>query len=215
MTRQAAARRVMPHLSKLYALMHEHITNDPPAATKVRTYLQNKRGWVWVGARFAYPHQVALESAISARPYLFTLPPDLAPFSPTLVTLGVRRTFGPEDWAAALAAMAKAQGTTPLTSHQLDLAVALVQKVSDGGEQVGRDAEVMAPDENGVMRPAAEMVYDDVPWMSAEAKSASGHHILVHQKLSSAVADKVRDAFSLALSCRTSNNGCVRVDRWG
>lgn len=197
--REAAATALTPHLPKLYALLHALLCEGSNATERdherVQRILQQqgttRGGWVWVGGQFAAAHQVALESSIAARPYLFVLPPDLAPFTTTLLKLGVRRSFRAHDWAAALTAMAADFKATPLDAAQLDLAVALVQKVSDGGEQTGRDAEVMAPDEDGVMRPAADMVYDDAPWMSAAAKQAGGRLVLVHAKISAAVADKV------------------------
>ena len=215
--REAAATALTPHLPKLYALLHALLCDGSNATDRdhqrVQRILQqqgtSRGGWVWVGGQFAAAHQVALESSIAARPYLFVLPPDLAPFTPTLVKLGVRRSFGAHDWAAALTAMARDFKSTPLDAAQLDLAVALVQKVSDGGEQTGRDAEVMAPDEDRIMRPAADMVYDDAPWMSAAAKQASGQRVLVHAKISAAVADKVVYKMRASTLCNGRALTCI------
>lgn len=66
------------------------------------------RCWVWVGESFVRPEQVAFESKVVAHPYLYVLPRELACFRTLLTTYGVREMFGPTDFVAVLAQMARA-----------------------------------------------------------------------------------------------------------
>ena len=54
--------------------------------------------WVFVGDRFVQAEQVAFKSQVNATPYLYSVPPDLACFSPLLKTMGVRQSFGSGDF---------------------------------------------------------------------------------------------------------------------
>ncbi|CAN0511661.1 unnamed protein product, partial [Discosporangium mesarthrocarpum] len=46
--------------------------------------------------------QVAFTSPANAAPYLYAVPPDLACFATLLRRFGVRSSFGPSDFCAAL-----------------------------------------------------------------------------------------------------------------
>lgn len=123
---------------------------------------------------------------MNATPYLYSVPPDLACFAPLLKSLGVRESFGASDFVQVLQTMAIETGakadpaassittvlstlssgiwgpgkrTTTLTHFQLELAIALVQRLSDEVMQVA-DWEIYAPDEAGHLALATDLVYD-------------------------------------------------------
>jgi hypothetical protein len=77
----------------------------------IRAVLHDK-AWVWVGQQFVKPDQVAFESRVSAPPFLYVLPRELAFYRTLLVTYGVRETFGASDFVAVLAGMATRQTAT-------------------------------------------------------------------------------------------------------
>lgn len=64
---------------------------------EIRKVLHNAQ-WVFVGDRFVQSEQVAFKSQINAAPYLYSVPPDLACFSPLLKSMGVRQSFGCSDF---------------------------------------------------------------------------------------------------------------------
>jgi hypothetical protein len=53
----------------------------------------------------------------------------------------------------------------PLSATQLELALSLVQVLSDDTMQVA-DMEVFCPDDANVLAPASELVYNDAPWLA-------------------------------------------------
>lgn len=80
--------------------------------------------------------------------------------------------------------LAKESAGNPLPPQQLAQALAVAQALADvigasgGGATAGRQAvqgaakqhdDVLVPDIEGVLRPAAELAYDDAPWFNAPA----------------------------------------------
>ncbi len=74
---------------------------------------------------------------------------------------------------------------------QLELAVSLVQKLSDSTMNAC-DWDVYAPDSAGVLVPATDLVYDDAPWMLGATGLADLR--FVHAKVSNNVAKAVNIA---------------------
>ena len=93
--------------------------------------------------------------------------------------------------------MHKGYGKEPLTAADLDLAVAMAQKLSDAAVRAGAaelGGEVLVPDVDSVLCPAAELVFDDAPWLTetdTETAVAGDQHRFIHPTISNAVAAKV------------------------
>jgi hypothetical protein len=134
--------------------------------------------------------------------------------------LGVRDTFGPSDFVGVLATMARETNAVPaigsatsevgadatrLSDAQLELAVAMVQKLSDSVMQAS-DWDVYVPDDGGLLAPSTALVFDDAPWIigsgssggeaqmgaaGAGAASGAGELRFVHPKISNNVAQLV------------------------
>lgn len=89
-------------------------------------------------------------------------------------------------WVLHLQDLAQEAGDNPLPPGQLSQALAVAQALADvigasgGGATAGnqvmldtatavsaskRPDEVLVPDSEGVLRPAAELAYDDAPWL--------------------------------------------------
>jgi len=71
--------------------------NEERQREEIRQALHDAQ-WVFVGDRFVQAEQVAFRSQVNATPYLYSVPPDLACFSPLLKTMGVRQAFGSSDF---------------------------------------------------------------------------------------------------------------------
>jgi sacsin len=163
--------------------------------------LAGKR-WLWVGSDFVAADRVAFSTPANAAPYLYAVPPDLVCFNSLLRAFGVRSSFGTSDWASVLKQMAvetnvddETKDTTPLSPSQLELALLLVQVLSDDTMRVG-DLEIYAPDEHGCLALTTDLVYNDAPWLAKEgiASNNSGESSelkLIHPKISAGVGEKV------------------------
>lgn len=92
------------------------------------------------------------------------------------------------DFVAVSQDLARESSGNPLPSQQLSQALAVAQALADvigasgGGATAGSHAvqgaagagnqqqgPVLVPDDEGVLRPAAELAYDDAPWLDAPA----------------------------------------------
>lgn len=145
--------------------------------------------WLWMGDEFVSSDHIAFSSSINAAPYLFTVPPDLACFRNLLSIFQVRNTFGSSDYCLVLQRMAIEKTGKNLDSKQIDLAVSLVQKLSDDVLKLG-GMEIYAPTARGAICLASDAVYDDAPWMSKDLPGKK-ELIYAHPKLSASVAEKI------------------------
>jgi sacsin len=133
---------------------------------------------------------------------LYTVPNELLHFRPFLREIGVRERFALADYVHVLGAMHKEcqssssteeefRAASPLSSDKLTTAIGLIQLISDT-LQHHSDYELFAPDRSGVLEFAANLTYDDAPWLDKrEYDGFSGSTRFIHPKLSNEVAAKL------------------------
>lgn len=145
--------------------------------------------WLWMGDGFVPSDHIAYTSSINATPYLHTVPPDLACYRNLLSAFSIRNTFGSSDYCLVLTRMAQETKGRHCSAEQVELAVNLVQKISDDVLRLN-DLEIFAPTRNGEMEVANKLVYDDAPWLSKDLPGKRGL-VYVHPKLSASVCEKI------------------------
>ncbi|OWZ18889.1 hypothetical protein PHMEG_0006950 [Phytophthora megakarya] len=158
--------------------------------------------YVWVGDRFALANHVATVAVVNAEPYLYTVPNELLHFRPFLRAIGVRERFALADYVHVLGAMYKecsdmatSKGENvmaiPLSGDKLTIVIGLIQLISDT-LQHHSDYELFAPDRDGILEFAANLTYDDAPWLDKhDYETSSGSTRFVHPKISNEVAAKI------------------------
>lgn len=144
--------------------------------------------WIWMGDDFVSSDHVAFTSSFNAHPYLYTVPPDILCFKNLLSIFNVRDTFGTSDYCLVLRRMAETKASK-LDSQQIELAINLVQKISDDALRL-ENMEVYAPTDDGHMELASNLIYDDAPWLSKDLP-AKNDFSFIHSKLSANVCDKI------------------------
>lgn len=188
--RNSLCQKISSEVGRIY-----HILNDVESDYEVDVMRSILHGsdWLWMGTAFVSSDHIAFTSSINATPYLFTVPPDLACFNNLLTYFNVRATFGSSDFCLVLKRMSEEQlnkeDELKLSDDKIELAVNLVQKVSDDILRL-KDFEIFAPSTAGEMVLACKLVYDDAPWLS---KDMGGKKELTyaHTKLSASVCDKI------------------------
>ena len=153
---------------------------------------------------------------VDARPYLFPLPSELSAHQSILKRLGVAQAFTSKDYIGVLQAMAlqysaspailqstalstptptptpAALRSTPLPPRALDLAITLIQKLSDAlppsqphsePRPAGAPAAptIYVPDALGVLTPAQNCTLDDAPWVREEASAPGTAAVVLRQ----------------------------------
>jgi len=124
---------------------------------------------------------------LNAEPYLFVVPSDLACFTRLLSIFNVKTSFSTADYYHALK---RISDTEIVDQRSIDIAIALVQIISDDEEFVKDVTPMYAPGEDGVIKVVSEFVYDDTPWLGRQIPSKSNLNYL-HPKLSAAVANRI------------------------
>ncbi|CAH0517172.1 unnamed protein product [Peronospora belbahrii] len=169
---------------------------------QVLRILSGNGKYVWVGDRFVSASHVATVAVVNAEPYMYTVPNELLHFRPFLRAIGVRERFALADYVHVLGAMHKEclAGVTTrgsdvnavhLSGDKLALVIGLVQLISDT-LQHHSDYELFAPDRNGVLEFAANLTFDDAPWLDKrDYETCSGSTRFIHPKISNEVAAKI------------------------
>lgn len=188
--------------------------------------------WIWVGDGFVPINKVASAVSINASPYLYQLPQDLKVHKSLLALFNIQSTFTYRDYLQVLRQMATEcsaidnsllsydpkikpdksplsfSSLKPLADTQIDLAVSLVTQISM--ESSGLDplnVDVFVPDINGCLLRSAELVNDDVPWLSGpEYANVRVGCRFIHPNISSAVAEKLGVKSLRLLKINTSAN---------
>jgi hypothetical protein len=176
---------------KLYRSLAISCKHDPHTMDKIKTVL-NGTDWIWVGDCFVSDDCVAFSSPVNTKPYLYAVPPDLAMgFGGLFKSMGVRPDFSTADFAHVLSKVKENSGGKPLEKHDLEMSVALVQMLSDSPIKAS-NFDIYAPNANGIMELSTKMVFDDAPWLSKNASSATvNDSIFVCPKISNDVAKNV------------------------
>jgi hypothetical protein len=128
------------------------------------------------------------QGSLNLSPHLYVTPGELAPFRDLLSSLGCRDAFSAEQYGALLGWLAEEAAGRPLDPHQLGQALAVAAALGDlmgssgaGATQAGGGGTAAAvvrqglvlPDARGVLRPAAELAYDDAPWLDDDASAGA------------------------------------------
>lgn len=172
-------------VGRIYHILN--IVDSDYDKTLLRSIL-HESAWIWMGDDFVSSDYVAFTSSINAYPYLYTVPPDISCFQNLLSIFNVRDTFDTSDYCLVLRRMAETIELS-LTTQQIELAVNLVQKISDDVLRLG-GMEVYAPTEDGHIELVSNLIYDDAPWLSKDLP-AKKDLLFIHPKLSASVCDKI------------------------
>ncbi|KAK9798935.1 hypothetical protein WJX73_003884 [Symbiochloris irregularis] len=133
-------------------------------------------GLLGPGAGFAEPGNVATNSAVSLRPYLFSLPQPLLPFRDLFAIMQVADEYGPQHYARGLARVMDEQrtkgGNQPLTEAQMDA----VLQMAGGLAEIWRASSgslhtpLVLPDANGIMAPILHLFVNDADWLAKDKR---------------------------------------------
>ncbi|KZV50624.1 sacsin [Dorcoceras hygrometricum] len=129
----------------------------------VRAVLEGCR-WIWVGDGFATSNEVVLNGPLNLAPYIRVMPIDLAAFSDLFLELGIQECLRPSDYANILYRMAMKKGTVPLDSHEISSVVFIAHHLAEAHFQEDQ-AHLYLPDVSGRLYSAADLVYNDAPWL--------------------------------------------------
>ncbi|KAF3777352.1 Sacsin [Nymphaea thermarum] len=189
---QSDGRRQIPdallqdQIPTLYSKLQEYVGKDDFEVLKSAL---DGVPWVWIGDNFIFPNALAFDSPVKYHPYLYAVPSELSRFRVLLSNLGVKDSFDLLDYIQVLQRVQCDMNGSPLSAECLSFVHRVLEAVADFyADKSSPDALVtslLVPDSNGVLTRAADLVYNDAPWMDKIALEAKK---LVHPTISNDLA---------------------------
>lgn len=181
-------------IPSIYKLLQEYVgSQDMMILTSMLEGIQ----WVWVGDGFVSPKELAFDSPAHFYPYLHIVPSEIAEYRILLTTLGVRETFGAQDYADVLQRIAQDVKGGALSQEKVTFCLRVLEAL---GEMLPSQAStaskqllglVLVPDSSGILVPAKDLVYNDAPWLAKSVLGMAGMRRLVHPDIENDLADKL------------------------
>lgn len=172
----------------IYSQLQSHAKSDDLALLKSSL---NGVKWVWIGDDFVSPDVLAFDSPVKFSPYIYVVPSELSIFQDLLVALGVRHNFDVTDYICVLKRLQNDVKGSTLSNDQLNFVQCVLETIVDNyveGFGLENSSKVLVPDSMGVLMGAADLVYNDAPWM--ETNSLVGKRF-VHSCISFDLANKL------------------------
>ncbi|KAH7569811.1 hypothetical protein JRO89_XS05G0003000 [Xanthoceras sorbifolium] len=173
----------------LYAKLQEYISTNDFVVLKSAL---DGIAWVWIGDDFVYPNALAFDSPVKFTPYLYVVPSELSEFRQLLLELGVRLSFDIWDYVHVLQRLQNDVKGVPLSTDQLSFVHCVLEAVADCCLEKPlfevSNTPLLVPDSSGTLTHAADLVYNDAPWM--EHTALVGKHF-IHPSISNDLADRL------------------------
>lgn len=120
--------------------------------------------FILVGSTFVHVNCVAENEQFDAKPYLYVLPPTFGHFKRLWDCVGVEKSFTVEQFHTVLKELHSRYGRHTLSNSDLSVCFTILNKgiFEAEKEAVG---DCLIPNEDGVLQPASELVYNDSQWM--------------------------------------------------
>ncbi|KAJ8747299.1 hypothetical protein K2173_011564 [Erythroxylum novogranatense] len=173
----------------LYSKLQEYIGTDD--FMRLKSTLDGV-SWVWIGDDFVSSNVLAFDSPAKYTPYLYVVPSELSDFRELLLELGVRLSFDTWDYFHVLQRLQNDVKGAALSLDQLSFVHCVVEAITDCCLDKplfeASSTPLLLPDSSGVLMSAADLVYDDAPWI--QNKTLAGKHFL-HPSISNDLANKL------------------------
>ncbi|KAL7096896.1 hypothetical protein ACP275_10G109500 [Erythranthe tilingii] len=147
--------------------------------------------WVWIGDDFVSPDVLAFDSPVKFSPYMYVVPSELSIFQDLLLALGVRHNFDISDYCDVLKRLQSDVKGGTLSSDQLNFVQCVLEAIVDNyldRSELELPTTLLIPDSTGMLIGAANLVYNDAPWM--EPNSLGGKRF-VHSSISYDLAGRL------------------------
>ncbi|CAL8265839.1 unnamed protein product [Lota lota] len=145
---------------KCYAFLDQWLKHH--GDTPLISERANSFPFILVGCKFVHAQNVAEKEDFEAKPYLHVLPPVFAAFKSLWESVGVQKTFTRSQYLTVLQEIHAAHGQKPLSKPDLNICLTVLRGLYKNKEKI---QDCLIPNEHGVLQPAAELSFNDSPWM--------------------------------------------------
>ncbi|XP_047319790.1 sacsin isoform X2 [Impatiens glandulifera] len=172
------------HIPLLYSELQDHIYTNEFMVLKSSL---DGVSWVWIGDEFVKPNALAFDSPVRFSPYLYVVPSELSQFRDLLLSLGVKPSFDISDYFHVLQRLQIDAKGFPLSSDQLTFVGCILEAVADCCTDKplfeNSSTPLLIPDSSGLLKNAADLVYNDAPWIENIAIGKDFAHSMISNDL--------------------------------
>ncbi|KAA8533361.1 hypothetical protein F0562_033106 [Nyssa sinensis] len=153
-------------IPSLYSKMQKYVGSDDFMVLKSAL---DSIPWIWIGDDFVSPNALAFDSPVKFSPYLYVVPSELSEFRDLLLAFGVRLSFDVFDYFHVLQRLQNDVKGFPLSTDQLNFVHCVLEAIADcyldKSSSEASNTPLLIPDSSGVLMCAADLVYNDAPWL--------------------------------------------------
>ncbi|XP_078511034.1 sacsin-like isoform X2 [Lissotriton helveticus] len=168
---------------KCYTYLNKAIRDEPGIMNEIKTRAFDFP-FVLIDHQFVHLSSVAGSISFEAAPYLYQLPKEYHKFDLLWKCLGVRDSFTVEDYIAVLQSIAREHQGNPLPKKEFHLTMKLINVIFERTRDetaVSCDHQtqyMLLPDQDGILRPADRLHYNDTPWLPCEKDMLFCHELI-------------------------------------
>ncbi|XP_059896915.1 sacsin [Gadus macrocephalus] len=118
--------------------------------------------FILVGCKFVHAQCVAENEDFEAKPYLHVLPLVFAGFKSLWESVGIQKKFTRGQYLTVIEGLHASHGQKPLSKPDLNICLTVLRGLYEKKEEI---KDCLIPNEHGVLQPAAELSFNDSPWM--------------------------------------------------
>ncbi|KAF9119754.1 hypothetical protein BGW39_011952 [Mortierella sp. 14UC] len=174
-------------LMPIYRHLAEKV-KEPESLKFIKSRLRNL-AWVLVSGAFFTVDRVALKLHCDLQPHFVQIPAcDLDDF---YLALGVREYVRQEDMEGILATVgSKYSEGGPISQEDADLVCRIYTEIASSNDRKW-SADLLLLTEDGCLKPAADVVYDDVNVQKSDPAAADLPYAFLHRRISREIADRL------------------------
>lgn len=145
-----------------YDFLNQCLAN--PDTTEAIRQTANSFPFIFIGSMFVHVNCVAENEQFDAKPYLYVLPPSVGHLKRLWDCVGVEKSFTVEQFHTVLKELHSRYGRHTLSHSDLSVCFTILNK---GIYEAEKEAvgDCLIPNEDGVLQPASELVYNDSHWI--------------------------------------------------
>ncbi|XP_078511041.1 sacsin-like isoform X2 [Lissotriton helveticus] len=167
---------------KCYTYLNKAIQDRPGKRNEIKTRAFDFP-FILIDHQFVHLSSVAGSISFEAAPYLYQLPKQFQEFDLLWKCLDLRDSFTVEDYIAVLQSIAREHQGNRLPKNEFHLTMKLINVIFE--KTIDKTAVscfqtqcMLLPDQDGILRPADKLHYNDTPWLPCESDMLFCHELI-------------------------------------
>ncbi|KAJ1131158.1 hypothetical protein NDU88_009500 [Pleurodeles waltl] len=162
---------------KCYTYLNKAVRDRPETMNEIKTRAFDFP-FVLIDHQFVHLSSVAGNISFQAAPYLYQLPEQYKEFDLLWKCLGIRDSLTVEDYNAVLQSIARVHQGNQLPKNDFLLTMNLISVIFERTVDETSVSCMLLPDQDGILRHADKLHYNDTPWLPCEKDMLFCHELI-------------------------------------